>query len=334
MNNISSYELYNKYTQLKNEFKVFQREIRQHLEELNKNWKVEERPSEIKLYGSFELKVIKDMKIDDPFSEIDDIIGFKIVVPNYSNIKEVVNSLESSYWCEIHEIKERQIKNPEYFKFLDTKVILKFKPPKLKDNVNHTKFKVKIEISIVTLLEHSLEKLTHNLVYKTKDYPKPQLERLISVLRAELELIDTIIDTADATKDQLVSDELRYAESRTQIKRKLISSYIGKFLSEENLDLRRYILIFESYLNLAGINTEEAIEEFFKKHENSKVHKIGSMSPYTKLIALICENQQNACTMISRLQNKNIKLFINREDKQLCDSLRIIPKDSIWSSTD
>jgi GTP pyrophosphokinase len=135
----------------------------------------------------------RNKNYNDPFNEITDKIGIRIVVLLEEDVHAVCTIIErlKSFTCSKDRdfVTERD-NSPESFRYQSNHYILR--------NVVPLEFDPPIEpgmpaeVQVRTLLQHAWSELTHDTVYKPNTYASPQVQRKVAQATAMIELTDRI----------------------------------------------------------------------------------------------------------------------------------------------
>jgi putative GTP pyrophosphokinase len=124
----------------------------------------------IKSYDSFLLKAERK-KYKLPFQEIDDICGFRIVLRNSADMKEILDILKNEF-----EVKESLDKyedlKPDQFGYRSHHIILQIKEswlvaPQFREAKN-----LRFEIQVRSELMDAWANISHQIFYKSQDIEK------------------------------------------------------------------------------------------------------------------------------------------------------------------
>lgn len=167
------------------------------------------------------------------FEEIDDIVGFMIIVPTLNDISGTIEYLNNSF--EKVSLKKRggTFKSPNQFRFDSTRFIAKLKNQD-KSNPERVEFNLSFEIQIRTAFEYAWSIATHDLTYKTDNLSWKRL-RLTNQIKASVEQLDMLISGFEninehitESKDQILSIQIAITDL-----------FISKFESNEIPDVIR-----------------------------------------------------------------------------------------------
>ena len=129
---------------------------------------------------------------DDPYNEIEDKVGVRVVVLLLKDLEEVCDVInKSSDWnldpCK--HFQEDREKNPLLFTYQSVHYILRPKKD-LEINGRIVKASTPCEVQVRTLLQHAHAELTHDAIYKAKKEIKPEVHRTVAKSMALIETTD------------------------------------------------------------------------------------------------------------------------------------------------
>ncbi|MFE5646870.1 hypothetical protein [Rhodococcus sp. NPDC056516] len=184
--------------------------------------------------------------------EIDDLIGFTIVLRTRSELDSACKQIESSE-IQSYNSQGRANVEPSDFKYREPKISAK--PAKNYLDRHPELADISVEIQFTTALQHALDAATHDFDYKGTDYEWAKF-RVVAQLRATLELADTMID--DMQKGSSPINGIVSNSSGYHTEKELLT-VIKKHFQTENLpaDLRRLIDIVSGWLKAICRNHEE-----------------------------------------------------------------------------
>lgn len=138
----------------------------------------------------------------DPYNQIEDKVGVRLIVLLLSDIKEicaVVQESEDWNFDECKHFDKDKESDPLLFTYQSVHYILK---PKKEININGVKVPESFtcELQIRTLLQHAHAELTHDAIYKAKRTVQPKVHRTVAKSMA---LIETTDDFFTSVTEQL-----------------------------------------------------------------------------------------------------------------------------------
>lgn len=150
----------------------------------------------IKTVSSFTKKAIKEQngvrKYDDPFTEIEDQIGVRIIVFYLEDEKKVASAI-SSYFRTIED-NDFQPKNFDEFAYQGQHFICNITDDMIKDDVNKNLIPNFFEIQIKTLFQHAWAQAEHDLGYKQGQPLSFEEKRKLAFAAAQSWGADTIFN--------------------------------------------------------------------------------------------------------------------------------------------
>lgn len=127
------------------------------------------------------------------WSELDDLFGCTVIIPNLSQEQEVIEFCKDTFQVTNIVKRGQNKKSPDTFKFDSTRISARLKrvdDPNI-DNILSI-FNVIFEIQIKSAFEHAWAVSTHDLVYKGSEIDWKKL-RLAAQIKAIVEQLDTMI---------------------------------------------------------------------------------------------------------------------------------------------
>ena len=126
----------------------------------------------------------------EKWSDLDDIFGCAIIIPNLDHESQVIDFLSESFESVILRKRGSTLKDPTVFRFDCTRFIGKLKDPigDLSNELKNTLF----EVQIRSAFEHAWTVATHDLTYKGEKIDWRSL-RLAAQLKAAVEKLDILI---------------------------------------------------------------------------------------------------------------------------------------------
>ena len=236
--------------------------------------------SRIKPKDSFMAKIEKE-GYKNPIDEIKDLVACRFIVKNTSDINAIIERLE-----EIFNVEKRDPRTyrPDRFIYDDIQLILSFKDNPLISNKEIVG--KKFELQIRTGLQDALAEGIRSETYKSETVTW-QKERMASELRANVELVDTILSDFPTVSSVQEEKDYELFEQRNKIINTLKNTWSSEKLPD---DLRRASIIIEGYLRLAGANIEDL--SYWIKDKHTKIVDAVSITPcQIILIILLLEKE-------------------------------------------
>ncbi len=238
---------------------------------------------------------------DDPYNEIEDKVGARLVVLLLADIKEICDLIEKNQNWSFDACKhfdEDKEKEPLLFTYQSVHYILR---PKKELNIDGIKISTSIpcELQIRTLLQHAHSELTHDAIYKSKRTVKPKVHRTVAKSMALIETTDDFFTS--------VTKDLNYGplEEHGVLKR-----LDGLYLSLTGI---------ESHTQKSSIVVWDEFEQFVDAKLFDNIQRLFNKPEYNYLANTIKENYSN-----NNFYQQSTVLFlywmlINRKQRLLKD---------------
>ena len=209
----------------------------------------------VKELSSFERKCDK---WNDPFTEITDKCGIRIITYTLGDVKKVSDIIEEEFDVKecINKLEELR---PGEFGYNCTHYVVKLKAPRSKLTEYRKYADLYLEIQIPTILQHAWAEIEHDLNYKSASEPPKEIQRSLSRVAAVLELTDKefglIVNNIEKYKQQVKLDIQDKKE--VEINSLSIMEYMnGKFdMTEISKSFRGHDTIILDELENFGIKT-------------------------------------------------------------------------------
>jgi ppGpp synthetase/RelA/SpoT-type nucleotidyltranferase len=246
-----------------------------------------------------------------PVDEIEDLVACRLIVKSNSDIEKILEKIE-----EIFNIEGKNIRSfrPSEFIYDDIQLILSFKDsPFIRNKEILGK---KFELQIRTGLQDALAEVVRSEIYKT-DTVTWQKERTASELRANLELVDTIL--SDFLGVSAIHEEKEYKpyQQRNEIIKLLKDTWSTDKLPE---DLRRASIIIEEYLRLAEASVED-LSNWLNLSKYTNIVQAVSITP-CQIISIILFLEKEA--FLKNVIKETRCLLITDEMVDICPELKKI----------
>lgn len=245
MKEINSEEISDKYDSLLDDYKKLGINLIQALEifltekkiaYLSINSRIKDKISFIE---KIERKVYKN-----PFEEIEDICGIRIICYYQTDVAEIANIISSEFIVVENQDKE-ELLNDDQFGYRSNHSIVRIKNDWLKAPNYRGLENLKAEIQVRTILMHAWAEIEHKLSYKSKSQIPKQFKRKLFIMSAKLE-------EADEQFENIKNDVIDYKETIKQIAQNKKTTEI------ENIDLNLDSL--QTFLDLNFPNRIKNIE--------------------------------------------------------------------------
>ena len=160
--------------------------------------------SRVKSFNSFHDK-IRRKKYIDPFNEVKDIVGLRVVCLFLSNISKIHEIIRKIF--EVLE-EENKIENKpkDVFGYLDLQLIAKLKNQTSEQSLENVQ-NIPFEIQIRTITQDAWAAISHTLDYKQESQIPPELKRDFYALNGLFYVADTHFDMLDKKQGQKTLDE-------------------------------------------------------------------------------------------------------------------------------
>jgi len=157
----------------------------------------------IKDFNSFWDK-IRRKNYDNPFNEINDICGLRIICYYTSDLDKIRSIIEEEF--SVSEVVDKvELLKEDEFEYLSLHFIVKPNKDWLKTPSYRDIGDIKAEIQVRTILQHAWAGISHKLAYKKKGQVPTQFTRHLNSLSA-------ILENADAQFESLRADRENYLE--------------------------------------------------------------------------------------------------------------------------
>lgn len=147
----------------------------------------------VKTFDAFHRKLLiktQQREIRDPFQQIKDMIGIRIVVPFVEDVK-TVEALVTDFFQTMEVERKSQTLSISEFGYDSTHILIKI-PAEILDQ-SQIEGIIPCEIQIRTILQDAWAEVEHELVYKTTiDKVEDTIRKKLIALNATLSLADTI----------------------------------------------------------------------------------------------------------------------------------------------
>lgn len=201
----------------------------------------------------------RNKEYKDPYNEITDKIGGRVVVLLEEDANEVCRILEqlSEFtYSKDRDFEIERLKHPELFDYKSHHYILRNKSEiKLRSLVREG---TPAEIQIRTLLQHAYSELTHDTIYKPNTVATPEVKRVVAKSMALIEVTDQLFSQ--------VSMSLRQSERQFD---RIINDTKLLFPSEVSLQNDNDItnLVLDAYLPEVEVYDYSALKRFVKEFD-------------------------------------------------------------------
>lgn len=166
----------------------------------------------LKTFSSFWDKISRK-GYSNPFSQIEDICGIRIIVYFPSDVKLVENIIAKEFKVVESEDKATSL-NSDQFGYRSDHYIIQLKDEWLNAPNWRELGALRAEIQVRTVLMHSWADLSHKLAYKTEAATPKQFMRQLYQLSALFELADEKFEDLRNKKSNLINEIISNSEAR------------------------------------------------------------------------------------------------------------------------
>lgn len=244
-------------------------------------WHYESRVKELE---SFALKL--ETGRFNSASILDDLFAGMIVVPSYSEIETVEESLRQKFTLVKKKPNDRTFANysPEHFVFDDLRLYLKFDKDKFLSPTVEYLDGLTFEIQIKTFLQHAWSLSTHDLVYKSENISWSK-HRVAYQVKAMLENIELSIASAESLS---CSDIINKQDKKFKILGQLVKLVERKWDSESlPKDRKRLAENIYDCITKLGLKVG-ALGELI---EQTNCNSLMSITPYQSILMALINNK-------------------------------------------
>ena len=203
----------------------------------------------VKEIESFSNKVAKKGYID-PFDEIEDICGVRIICYYQSDIERIEKILKTEFIVTENQNKEKGLKFDQ-FGYRSTHSIVKINNNWLNTPNYRGLQNLKAEIQIRTVLMHAWAEIEHKLAYKSESQIPNEFKRKLSRISAKLEESDEqfeeIKKQIEVNKNKIIETAKQAKEFDENIEFNLdnLQAFLDYAFPEREKDIRATSMLFE-----------------------------------------------------------------------------------------
>ena len=161
---------------------------------------------------------------ENPYEDIEDKVGCRVVVLLVEHINELSDSIKSSDRWEYKECRhfnEERKKDPLLFTYQSVHYVVRAKTDEQANGLT-VKAGTPCEIQVRTLLQHAYAELTHDAVYKAKTVVEPEVHRTVAKSMALIETTDDFFSDVNNKLNRSASDELSFQQGLDTLYTELI----------------------------------------------------------------------------------------------------------------
>jgi ppGpp synthetase/RelA/SpoT-type nucleotidyltranferase len=248
----------------------------------------------------------------NPADEMEDLIACTLIVNKTSEIDAVKKIVEQKF--NIEDEKSKRAHSPTEFIYDAVHLILSFKDSPFISNKDI--LGKKFELQIRTGLQNAMDKVIREEIYKT-DVLTWQKDRTASEIRANLELLDLLLDYFPKVADFQEEKEYKLYKNRNKIIDLLKDTWSAEKLPQ---DLRRASIIIEEYLRLAEASVKD-LSNWLNLSKYTNIVQAVSITP-CQIILIILFLEKGA--FLNNVKRGNRRLLIIDEMVDICPELRKI----------
>ncbi|MDX2007088.1 MAG: RelA/SpoT domain-containing protein [Meiothermus sp.] len=224
----------------------------------------------------------KDKKYHNPYAEITDKVGLRIVVLLLDEIRMICHLVESTdLWVyrKDKDIEEVRYVNPEKFGYESDHYIIYNREPIQFDGVE-IPGGVPCELQIRTLLQHAHSELTHDRIYKPKVEASHKVKRIVARSAALIEAADDYFGVVDRSMAEALKTQGAFLNGIKKLFDDAAPSMVRFFNSRLN------DFVYSELESLIETNqiTLEQIDEFIKEN-NPLIKRLESRASWNLLAA-------------------------------------------------
>ena len=268
-------KLKQEYDKLKPFYKEMGENIKKSLEKIliNNDISILGVSCRIKEFDSF-LRKIERKKYDNPFEEINDICGLRIIYFYPSDFRKISDLIRFEF--NVEEIVDNfDSKDPDRFGYLSNHFIVQLNERWLIHPLLRPLRGYKAEIQVRTVLMHAWADISHQLIYKNEENIPDHLKRRLNRISALFEIADEQFDTLIEEKENYVKSIMNN-DSLFDITQELNIDSFSAFLDyifpdrecseEDNFDVLDSIQFFNKKNQYKDITFKELLE-YYKEYE-------------------------------------------------------------------
>jgi GTP pyrophosphokinase len=243
------------------------------------------------------VKKLSALQVDDPFEEIRDLAGIRVITYYHDDVERVADVIKSEFNIDLEWTKDKfDTYSPSEFGYRSYHLVGKIN----KKRAGLPEWKpyksLWFEIQVRSVLQHAWAIVSHKLSYKSEEAAPTKIQRNLFRLSALFEIADdeflSIRDNVDRLKEGY-DKNMEEGEYDIDLNKDSLRQYI-----ENSIDKDRWV----KYIEEAGLNYEEVIESEANRTINSIVNYYSKVG-YTKI--------SDIHNMIDKYLRLNSKYFRN-----------------------
>lgn len=219
----------------------------------------------VKQLDSF-LEKIDRKSYTNPFDDIEDICGIRIICYYQSDIQRIKDIITSEFIITENQIKEDLLQATE-FGYRSTHFIVKIKNEWTKAPNYRNLSELKFEVQVRTILMHSWAEIEHKLSYKSETHIPKELRRKFSRISAKLEEADEqfeeIKNSVEYNKKQLLEQANRNQKfnSNTELNLDTLQAFLDFAFPKREKDIDQTSELLNEMIKYS-ISFEEIIDGY------------------------------------------------------------------------
>jgi len=242
------------------------------------------------------LEKINRKKYKQPFVEMTDICGIRIICYFHRDIEQIISLLKNTFEI-VEEVNKEGNEDPTKFGYRSKHLIVKV--PKSWESIptfKNTK-DLKTEIQVRTVLMHAWAEIEHKLAYKKQSHIPEHLRRKFSRLSAKLEEADEqfeeLIDEIKQYKDEICSQAKRDKRiaSGTSLNLETLQAFFDFYMPHHIKDIQEIRTFLDEAIE-KGINIKELTNLFEVERKKGTLVKTKNLQK--EIITKILKEKQRS----------------------------------------
>lgn len=202
----------------------------------------------------------------DSISDLNDLIGFRLIVLFRSDIEKLDQFIQNTFSVISVENAFNRL-NENQFGYQSVHYVVKLPDSWLTAPSNAGLGHLKAEIQVRTISQHTWAAASHKLQYKQENAVPPDLRRSINRLSALLETVDLELERIVEQKQQYNATHSANPSISGQLNSDIVQLILDQNFPESHLDFdENYADLIYDILAL-GIKNTETFERIIKKHK-------------------------------------------------------------------
>ncbi len=222
--------------------------------------------SRIKDFESFWEKIFRKHYEMEPFKQIGDICGLRIILYEPSDLSKIKAIIKREFVVKSVENKIEALK-PDQFGYRGTHYIIGIKPKWQKTPNYRDLNNIFAELQVCTILMHAWAEIEHKFAYKNQNQIPKSLKRQYSQLSAILEVADGLLGNISRNRNKLLADMESNAQEH------------GSFDRNLSLDLDTLQALLTYYYSDRVKDSRETIQELLGEINEAKL-TMGNLIDY------------------------------------------------------